>query len=116
MRTPLRHHRLALRHLLRIALLATFAFASVGLTTGCRNKKDDKQVKEKTIKSKTKKKDPIEMDGPSPEELAKSPCGNPDWAKLPPGMDAEKAKKKKEEESAADEEKTSEENPAPSSE
>ena len=43
------------------------------------------------------------MEGPSPEELANSPCGNPDWASLPPGMDAEKVEKK--EDASEDEEK-----------
>jgi hypothetical protein len=30
--------------------------------------------------------DPLDMDAPSPEQLADSPCGNPDWSKLPPNM------------------------------
>lgn len=28
---------------------------------------------------------PYQAEKPSAEELAKSPCGNPDWAQLPPG-------------------------------
>ena len=81
-----------------LVLFALFGLIA-GVGTGCRNKKkDDRQVTEKRTKTK-KKTDPIEMDGPSPEELANSPCGNPDWAKLPPGMDASKTKKK---EKAAD--------------
>lgn len=31
--------------------------------------------------------DPADLDGPTAEELAQSPCGNPDWSKLPPGSD-----------------------------
>lgn len=29
-----------------------------------------------------------QVEPPPPEELAKSPCGNPDWAQLPPGAEA----------------------------
>lgn len=29
----------------------------------------------------------VEVEEPSPEELANSPCGNPDWAQLPPGAE-----------------------------
>jgi hypothetical protein len=33
--------------------------------------------------------DPLDMDAPTPEQLADSPCGNPDWSKLPSGMPSE---------------------------
>lgn len=87
----------------RLLILLAMASLAISVGTGCRNKKkDDQQVTEKRTKSK-KKTDPIEMEGPSPEELANSPCGNPDWAGLPPGMDAEKVEKK--EDASEDEEK-----------
>lgn len=34
-------------------------------------------------KPATEQDDPLDLDAPSPEELADSPCGNPNWSKLP---------------------------------
>lgn len=66
----------ALRSTLAILALA-FALA------GCSSPptKADKQPVEQD--------DPLDLDAPSPEELADSPCGNPDWSKLPSKPPAE---------------------------
>lgn len=31
--------------------------------------------------------DPADLDAPTAEQLAATPCGNPDWSKLPEGSD-----------------------------
>ena len=79
--------------LLLIALLLTLP--------ACRSKKDAPVVEQNTqTVSDVIKQEPLELSAPTPEQLALSPCGNPDWAGLPPDMDPAKAqaaeKKKKE--------------------
>lgn len=68
-------HRAALK------LAAFLCVASLGLgacSSAPETKADDAKAK-KRIST------PYQAQKPSPEELAKSPCGNPDWAQLPEG-------------------------------
>lgn len=76
--------------LLAIAVLLALMFAA----PACKSNKGKKDAPEDTIKGAQRGgdgEDPVDMDAPSEEELADSPCGNPDWAKLPNGMDPEEA-------------------------
>ena len=51
-------------------------------------KKDPKSQKTHTIRHGDD--GALDQDGPTAEELADSPCGNADWARLPEGMDPAK--------------------------
>ncbi|MFP4596607.1 MAG: hypothetical protein ACOC9W_02170 [Persicimonas sp.] len=49
------------------------------------------------------------VERPPPEELAKSPCGNPDWAQLPPGAQAKPPEDEAEDQGTPDESEETEE-------
>jgi hypothetical protein len=50
------------------------------------------------------------VDEPTPEELASSPCGNPNWAQLPPDSEVDgDTKDQKDEDSETDEKREGEE-------
>ena len=75
----------------RLALCA----ALVGLTCAlpaCRSSKAEKKdaTSQKTRTIRHGDDGALDQDGPTPEELADSPCGNADWASLPEGMDPAK--------------------------
>lgn len=68
-----------MKHTFFIGLLLTVSFC----TTACGGKKQvpDEQLTERTTD------DPADLDEVDAADLADSPCGNPDWSKLPEGSD-----------------------------
>jgi hypothetical protein len=46
--------------------------------------KSRKADEEPTEQKSARKEEPVDLDEIPPEELANSPCGNPDWSRLPP--------------------------------
>lgn len=95
---------------------------SAGLTTGCATSSHTTQKKATTpeVRSSVSTEGETEpaprpsVEEPTPEELAASPCGNPDWAQLPPdseidgNQDGNEADAKDESDSAESSETTSE--------
>lgn len=58
--------------------------AALFVLAGCASEPEPKPQKDP--KETTTKKS-VKIQEPSAEELAKSPCANPDWAQLPPGAE-----------------------------
>ncbi len=46
---------------------------------------------ERADKAPVESDDPLDLNAPTPEAMADSPCGNPDWSKLPPSMPKDKS-------------------------
>ncbi|QDG49954.1 hypothetical protein FIV42_04130 [Persicimonas caeni] len=63
---------------------ALFA-AALFVFAGCAS--EPKPKPQKVEKAPAQKKKAVQVKEPTPEELANSPCGNPDWAQLPPGAE-----------------------------
>lgn len=63
-----------------LAILSLITLCATSVACGGKNRKADETPTEQTKKTE----DPVDMDEIPPEELANSPCGNPDWSRLPP--------------------------------
>src|SRR5690554_4055560 len=66
-------------HILRLLALSTLFIAL--LSTGCRSTPEasnERSGERRVLQTSST------MEKPSAEELEGNPCGNPDWAKLPP--------------------------------
>lgn len=72
----------------QLPIIVVLAFILAGTAcSGSKQKKADKTAAEQQ-RSAAKAQDAKEqVEEPSAEELAKSPCGNPQWAKLPEGAE-----------------------------
>lgn len=75
------HERRLTTYASALFVAALFVFA------GCASEPEPKPDEAQKAATQKKAKKTIEVEKPSPEELAKTPCGNPDWAQLPPGAE-----------------------------
>lgn len=96
-----------LRHLPIIVVLALILAGTA--CSGSKQKKADKTAAEQQ-RSAAKAQDAKEqVEEPSAEELAKSPCGNPQWAKLPEGTEEQEEDAEEQGENAPDSSNSDEE-------
>jgi hypothetical protein len=64
-------------------LLTLLVGAALITAIGCGGK--SRKADETPTESKSAEaEEPVDLDEIPPEQLANSPCGNPDWSKLPP--------------------------------
>ena len=70
-------------------LLGAALMAALLMLTGCAG---DKEKPDKGLRKAPQAKPKATVEKPPPEELAKQPCGNPDWAQLPEGAEGKAAR------------------------
>lgn len=64
-----------------VAVLVLFAVSATGCSSQPERPDDEIEAADRAAEQEP------EVEEPSDEELADSPCGNPDWAQLPPGAE-----------------------------
>jgi hypothetical protein len=75
-----------MKRIFTIAILLVFGLAGAACG-GAKQNKPDKKATEQNRAQQQAAADRDKVEEPSEEELAKSPCGNPNWAKLPEGAE-----------------------------